>query len=78
MENIGTWGGEKAEQKETMEDFFKWILGRRGGKEEATAVTLTLVFTKGSFGEVDGKKRIPWMEEPGGLQSMGSLQLGHD
>ena len=22
--------------------------------------------------------KIPWMEEPGGLQSMGSLRLGHD
>ena len=22
--------------------------------------------------------RIPWTEEPGGLQSMGSLRLGHD
>ena len=22
--------------------------------------------------------RIPWMEEPGGLQSMGSLRVGHD
>ena len=22
--------------------------------------------------------RIPWMEEPGGLQSMGSLTVGHD
>ena len=22
--------------------------------------------------------KIPWMEEPGGLQSMGSLQVGHD
>ena len=22
--------------------------------------------------------RIPWMEEPGGLQSMGSLGVGHD
>ena len=22
--------------------------------------------------------RIPWMEEPGGLQSMGSLSVGHD
>ena len=21
---------------------------------------------------------IPWMEEPGGLQSMGSLRVGHD
>ena len=22
--------------------------------------------------------KIPWIEEPGGLQSMGSLRLGHD
>ena len=22
--------------------------------------------------------RVPWMEEPGGLQSMGSLGVGHD
>ena len=22
--------------------------------------------------------RIPWMEEPGGLQSIGSLGVGHD
>ena len=23
-------------------------------------------------------KRIPWTEEPGGLQSMGSQRVGHD
>ena len=22
--------------------------------------------------------KIPWMEEPGGLQSLGSLRVGHD
>ena len=22
--------------------------------------------------------KTPWMEEPGGLQSMGSLRVGHD
>ena len=22
--------------------------------------------------------KIPWMEKPGGLQSMGSLRVGHD
>ena len=22
--------------------------------------------------------KIPWMEEPGGLESMGSLRVGHD
>ena len=24
------------------------------------------------------KNEIPWMEEPGGLQSMGSQRVGHD
>ena len=24
------------------------------------------------------EKKIPWAEEPGGLQSMGSLRVGHD
>ena len=24
------------------------------------------------------KGKIPWTEEPGGLQSMGSLRVGHD
>ena len=34
--------------------------------------------------EVSQKERdkydilVPWMEEPGGLQSMGSLRVGHD
>ena len=39
--------------------------------------------------EVDGEKartphpstlawKIPWAEEPGGLQSLGSLRVGHD
>ena len=23
-------------------------------------------------------RKIPWMEEPGGLQSMGSRRVGHD
>ena len=36
------------------------------------------------FGEGNGTPlqyfawKIPWMEEPGGLQSMGSLRVGHD
>ena len=44
---------------------------------------------KGEMGEVRTEKamaphssalawRIPWMEEPGGLQSMRSLRVGHD
>ena len=37
-----------------------------------------------SIGEVSGTPlqysclEIPWMEEPGRLQSMGSLRVGHD
>ena len=27
---------------------------------------------------VQKKQKIPWTEEPGGLQSMGSLRVGHD
>ena len=36
------------------------------------------------FGEGNGTPlrtlawKIPWMEEPGGLQCMGSLRVGHD
>ena len=35
----------------------------------------------GVFGEGNANIlawRIPWTEEPGGLQSMGSLRVGHD
>lgn len=49
MENTGTWGSDKAGQKERTEDFFKWVWGRRGGKEEARAVKPRLIFTKGSL-----------------------------
>ena len=49
MENTGTWGGDKAGQKESAEDFFKWVWGRRGSKEEARAVKPRLTFTKGSL-----------------------------
>ena len=27
---------------------------------------------------LSGSWKIPWMEEPGGLQSMGSRRVGHD
>jgi len=35
--------------------------------------------TQPTFGEmVAGPWKIPWTEGPGGLQSMGSLEVGHD
>ena len=42
------------------------------------------VYVVGRGGEGDGTHsstlawKIPWMEEPGRLQSMGSLRVGHD
>ena len=42
------------------------------------------IYTSFIFGEGNGTHsstlawKIPWMEEPGGLQSMGSLRVGHD
>ena len=38
-----------------------------GASEKAMAPHSSTLFLK-----------IPWMEEPGGLQSMGSLGVGHD
>ena len=46
-----------------------------------------MAVTRGSGEEVEKAKathsgvlawRIPWTEEPGGLQSMGSLRVGYD
>ena len=30
------------------------------------------------FFNILSRWKVPWMEEPGGLQSMGSLRVGHD
>ena len=43
------------------------LLGNRGIKEKAMALHSSTLAWK-----------IPWTEEPGGLQSMGSLRVGHD
>ena len=46
--------------------------------------TLNKGFLAGFCGEGNGTHsstlawKIPWMEEPGGLQSMGSPRVGHD
>ena len=49
---------------------------------------VSILGSERSHGEGNGKEKgthssilawkIPWMEEPGGLQSMGSLRVGHD
>ena len=43
-----------------------------GGKGSASLMDLSLsTSTPASW-------KLPWTEEPGGLQSMGSLRVGHD
>ena len=43
-----------------------------GGKHSASLMDLSLsTSTPASW-------KLPWTEEPGGLQSMGSLRVGHD
>ena len=42
---------------------------------------ITLVFLSGEGSGTHSSTlawKIPWAEEPGGLQSMGSLRVGHD
>ena len=55
---------------------------RRGSSEKRV---LNLAINKMNFGEANGTPlqysfawKIPWMEEPGRLQSMGSLRVGRD
>ena len=43
------------------------ILGQEDPLEEDTTTHLSILAW-----------RIPWIEEPGGLQSMGSQRVGHD
>ena len=45
--------------------------------------TMSITLTSINNGEGNGTPlqyswKIPWMEEPGGLQSIGSLRVGHD
>ena len=43
-----------------------WVLLRRVSEKAMATHASTLAW------------KIPWTEEPGGLQSMGSLRVGHD
>ena len=57
----------------------KWCLTRHGrGTYQYTRVySLTMEKAMAPHASTLAWK-IPWMEEPGGLQSMGSLRVGHD
>ena len=63
-----------------------------GSESKATVLECMIKILRRDFGGDYGVKmekamaphsstlawKIPWMEEPGGLQSMGSLRVGHD
>ena len=51
----------------TMQETRVRSLGREGPLEKAMATHFSTLAWK-----------IPWMEEPGGLESMGSQRVGHD
>ena len=50
-----------------MRETWVWFLGREDPLEEGMATHSSILAW-----------RIPWTEEPGGLQSMGSKRVGHD
>ena len=68
--------------------FSDWPKLEAGQKLEKLAVAKQVLAIWGillqQFREGDGTPlqyscwKIPWTEEPGGLQSMGSLRVGHD
>ena len=58
--------GDPGDIQETQETWVQF-LGEEGPLEEGVATHSSILAW-----------RIPWTEEPGGLQSMGSQRVGHD
>ena len=70
---MGEWYGEIKVQGD----------GRKGMHVVQNRENLHLALGSEKEGEGNGTPlqyswKIPWTEEPGGLQSMGSLRVGHD
>ena len=63
----GASGKEPAYQCRRCKDTRVWSLGQEDPLEEGTATHSSILAW-----------RIPWTEEPGGLQSMGSQRVGID
>ena len=63
VKNLSGDPGDIQETQETRVQF----LGEEGPLEEGVATHSNILAW-----------RIPWTEEPGGLQSMGSQRVGHD
>ena len=61
------WPPNRENQLESLDHYYKEMGLRHGNSEKAVATHSSTLAWK-----------IPWMEEPGRLQSMGSLRVGHD
>ena len=60
-------GGSEVKASATMRETWVQSLGREDLLEKEMATHSSVLAW-----------RIPWMEEPGGVQSMGSQRVGHD
>ena len=89
-ETQGTWtlkGLCSWPRGETRSQCWGLVMWKRGRGSLLHLFCGTLL-VEGNYGETSEKAmaphsstlawKIPWMEEPGGLQSMGSLRVGHD
>ena len=64
---MGFWGGSVVKNPPAMQEMWVQSLGREDPLEKKMA-THSSIFAW----------EIPWTEEPGGLQSVGSRRVGHD
>ena len=64
---MGFPGGSVVKHLPAMQEMWLPSLGQEDPLEEGMAAHRSILAW-----------RIPWTEEPGGLQSMGSLRVGHD
>ena len=67
MGGKGIPGGSVVKKLPVMQETQVRSLGREDPLEEGAATDSSIL-----------ARRIPWTEEPGGLQSMGSQRAGHD
>ena len=68
--HLGSPGGANGKELLPMQETYEtWVqsLGREDPLQEGMATHSSILAW-----------RIPWTEEPGGLQSMGSQRVGHD
>ena len=63
----GFWGGSVVKNLPAVQEMQEWSLGQEDPLEEGMATHSSILAW-----------RIPWTQEPGGLQSTGPQRVGHD